>query len=218
MSETELGKYTVREVAAVFHDIATLEAAVERLTREGFNDGDFNVMATDETVREKMKEHLEPVEVLADDPRIPRRAFVPRPTRKEAEAAVIGVPMFLLGMAGLGGVLATGGAAALALAVAGVTGALGAGLGAALANAIEESHARKLAEAMAAGGIVLWVRTPDDQAEKTAIRVLTEAGGEHVHAHSIERTWGVEDIPLADFNPDPFLEPDETSAPARKSH
>ena len=40
------------------------------------------------------------------------------------------------------------------------------------------------------------------------LRVLKEAGGENVHVHEIERSWGLEDIPLSDFNPDPFLERD----------
>lgn len=208
MSGSEIGKYKLREVAAVFHDMGKLDAAVERLLSEGFRDGDFNIMATDAAVRQKLKDRLEPVEKLADDPTVPRQAYMPKPTRAVAEAAAMGVPMFLLGMAGAAAVLASGGAAALALAVASATGALGVGVGAALANAIETSHAEALAKAMEAGGIVLWVRTPTEAAEKTAIRVLTEAGGEHVHAHEIERTWGLEDIPLSDFNPDPFLEPD----------
>ncbi|PRX32657.1 hypothetical protein SAMN05216257_106120 [Meinhardsimonia xiamenensis] len=208
MSEKAFATYSVREVAAVFRDVTALEQAVERLTQEGFADGDFNIMATDETVREKLKDHLEPVEVLADDPHTPRRAFVPRPSRKLAEAAVVGAPMFILGAAGALGVVATGGAAALALAAAAAGGTLGAGLGATLAAVLETLHAQELARAMEAGGVVLWVRTADDQAENTAIRVLKACGGEHVHAHVIERTWGPEDIPLSDFNPDPFLEPD----------
>ncbi|PPB82349.1 hypothetical protein LV82_00278 [Albidovulum inexpectatum] len=208
MNESEFGKYRLREVAAVFDDLASLDAAVEKLTQEGFKDGDFNVMATDQTVRDKLSERLEPVEKLADDPRVPRRAYIPRPTRKLIESAVTGLPMFALGLGGALGVVATGGAAALALAVAAAGGAAGAGLGAYLAEALEERHARQLAEAMQSGGIVLWVDTPDKEAEETALRVLKESGARHVHAHEIERSWGPEDIPLSDFNPDPFLEPD----------
>lgn len=205
---TELTKYTQAEVAAVFHDVAALENAVEKLTAAGFGDGDFNIMGTDETIREKLADGFMAVEEVADDPRVPRRAFIPRPTRRLFEAGAIGVPAFLLGMAGLAGVIATGGAAALGLAVLGASGALGATLGAALAGVMEEHHAKTLAEAMEGGGIVLWVRASTPEAQETAIRVLKEAGGDHVHAHEIERTWGTEDIPLSEFNPDPFLEPD----------
>lgn len=208
MDKTEFGKYRLREVAAVFDDLSSLDAAVEKLTQEGFKDGDFNIMATDRTVRDKLSERLQPVEKLADDPRVPRRAYLPRTTRKLIGSAVTGLPMFALGLGGALGVVATGGAAALALAVAAAGGAVGAGLGAYLAEAMEERHATQLAEAMQSGGIVLWVDTPDRQAEETAIRVLKESGARDVHVHEIERSWGPEDIPLADFNPDPFLEPD----------
>ena len=208
MSDTELAEYKVREVAAVFHDIDKLDAAVERLTQEGFKDGAFNVMATDETARTRLGDRLEPVEALADDPRVPRKAYIPRPARRLLEVVAGSLPMYALGLGGALGVVATGGAAALALAVAAAGGAIGAGLGAFLARAIERSHAEELAEALSRGGIVLWVETPDPESEATALRVLKEAGGENVHVHEIERSWGLEDIPLSDFNPDPFLERD----------
>lgn len=204
MSEGKIATYKVREVAAVFRSVEALETALERLTEKGFNDGDFNIMAADAAVREKLADRLVPVEELADDANVVRKAFEAPGTRRLKQAAVFGLPMYLLGAAGALGVVATGGAAALALAGAITGGAVGAGIGAVLANILEEEHAEELAKALEAGGIVLWVRVSDDESEKVAIEELKAAGGENVHAHEIERTWGVEDIPLSDFNPDPF--------------
>lgn len=211
----KLATYPAREVAAVFDDVATLEKAVEKLLQAGFSDNDFNIMTTDQAVREKLSERYEAVEKLADDPRVPREAFVPRPARMAAEAAVLSLPVYLLGMGGALGVLATGGAAALALAAAAAGGTLGLGLGATLAAVLEKSHAERLASALEAGGIILWVRTPDEDRAEKARRLLTEAGGRDVHVHVIERTWGTEDIPLAEFNPDPFLGSDAPAAASK---
>lgn len=208
MSTEAFQTYHLREVAGVFHDPEAVERAVDKLTERGFADGDFAIMATDEVVKEKLSDRLRPVEKMADDAKAPRHAFLPRSDRKMAEAAVIGAPMFLLGVAGALSVVATGGAAAMALVAAAAGGAFGAGIGAGLATVIEQSHADRLAKLMQAGGIVLWVRTPDKDAEKTAIDILKAEGGEAVHAHEIERTWGPEDIPFSEANPDPFLERD----------
>ncbi|MGV6849403.1 MAG: hypothetical protein ACWA5A_13605 [Marinibacterium sp.] len=208
MSDQAPNTYKAREVAGIFHDVEALEKAVEEATNRGFPEGDFSIMAIHGTVSEKFENIYHTVEDIEDDPRIPRKIFIPRPERRVGEAAVVGAPMFALGMAGALGVLATGGAAGLAIAVAAASGAAGAGVGGLLARAIEKHHADVLAKSLTEGGTLLWVSTPDDEREKLAIEILESAGASHVHAHEIERTWGPDDRPLADFNPDPFLESD----------
>jgi hypothetical protein len=208
MTDEVIGTYTTREVAGVFYDTDALENAVEELTQAGFKDGDFNIMAAYETIKDKLGDRLEPLEKLADDPKVPRKAFLPRSDIKLAKAAAIGLPMYILGLTGALATVASGGAAALAIAAAAAGGTLGAGIGAGLAKAIDQARADELADEMIAGGIVLWVNTPTDEKERLALDVLTRAGGKHVHAHEITRDWRTKDLPLADFNPDPFLEPD----------
>ncbi|SNS61237.1 hypothetical protein, partial [Tropicimonas sediminicola] len=60
-----------------------------------------------------------------------------------------------------------------------------------------ESHLRS-------GGILFWVAVSDDIEESRASEVLKRCGGEHVHAHMIERTFGEERFKYR--NPDPFLD------------
>ncbi len=208
MSETFTIDYDSREVVAVFKNPEQLEKAAEALIEAGFAPSRISVMGAYEAVKEGLGGVYEPVEKMEDDPRVPQKAFVSKADRGFAEAAVIGAPMYLLGMMGALGVVATGGGAALAIAAALASGATGAGIGALLANAIEKSHAEKLAKDMEAGGLLLWVAVDDEQSEKNAIDILQARGGVNVHAHQITRKWGSKDIPLSDFNPDPFLEPD----------
>ena len=56
-----------------------------------------------------------------------------------------------------------------------------------------------------AGGILLWVRVGDSDEESKATKLLGESGGQDIHAHDITRTWGDKDVPLHDWQPDPFL-------------
>jgi hypothetical protein len=57
----------------------------------------------------------------------------------------------------------------------------------------------------AEGGLVLWVSLRDDDAERRALHILTNAGGRDVHVHEFEREWTLKDRPLSDVQFDPFL-------------
>ena len=45
----------------------------------------------------------------------------------------------------------------------------------------------------------------DDDAERRALHILTNAGGRDVHVHEFERDWTLKDRPLSDVQFDPFL-------------
>ena len=87
-----------------------------------------------------------------------------------------------------------------------LSGGVAAGLGALLVGAVAHHHAVKIETQLAQGGLILWVKTPDSASEERALSVLRRCGGTSVHAHTIERDWGVADTPLHDVQLDPFLE------------
>jgi hypothetical protein len=206
MSENEDQSYTVREVVGVFGSGDKLEAAVENLEAAGFRREDISVMASHEAVTKNLNHRFETVEQKEDDPRVPRAAFVAKSDLTMGKAAVIGVPLYIGATVGSLAVVASGGALALAIAAAAAGGLAGCGLGGLAAHAIAENHAKAIEEHVAAGGLLLWVQISDRAREAEAIGVLHASGGEHVHAHDIRRTWGVKDVPLHDWQPDPFLE------------
>jgi hypothetical protein len=53
--------------------------------------------------------------------------------------------------------------------------------------------------------LVLWVSLRDDDSERRALHILTDAGGRDVHVHEFEREWSLKDRPLSDVQFDPFL-------------
>ena len=120
----------------------------------------------------------------------------------------ISLPFTIGGFAGAWAVAAAGGALAAAIGATLVGGAVGAGLGVLLLRAVARHHVDSAHEQLAQGGSILWVSTPDAAAEQRALQILQRCGGRSVHAHQVARDWGVADVPLHDFQPDPFLEPD----------
>jgi VIT1/CCC1 family predicted Fe2+/Mn2+ transporter len=197
--------YRARETVGVFADPDALEAAVDALERAGFDRAAISVLASEETVRERVGHLYRSAAEAADDSRAPQAAFVSRHSRVEGKAAAVGIPFQIGGFAGAYAVVAGGGTLAAAIAATILGGAVAGGLGALLAHAVARHHAERVREQLARGGLVLWVGTPDAEAEKRALEVLQKCGASAVHVHTIEREWGVKDRPLQDAQLDPLL-------------
>jgi hypothetical protein len=198
--------YAAREAVGVFDNAEVLEAAVDRLETSGFDRAEISVLASDKTVRDRLGRLYGSVAEIVDDPRAPRAAFASKDSRVEGEAAAVGAPMFIGGIAGGLAVVASGGAVALAFAAAIGLGAVGAGVGGLLARVIAQRHIDHVWEQLAQGGLVLWVGLRDDAAGARALGILIDAGARDAHIHEIEREWTLKDRPFALGQPDPFLE------------
>jgi hypothetical protein len=198
----------VKEAVSVFGDAAALEAAVDALEVAGFDRTAISVLATDAKAEQQVKRFYHSVREIEDSGHAPQAAFVSRDSRTEAEAAVVGLPIYIGGFAGAAAVAASGGALALAIgaAIAGAT--AGAGLGAILAATIAHRHSAHVQEQLYKGGLVLWVSLPNADAEKRALAILNKMDARDVHVHEIEREWSLSDMPLFLAQPDPFLEKD----------
>jgi hypothetical protein len=110
---------------------------------------------------------------------------------------LVGGLVYVGAIASIGAVVASGGTATLALLGAMAAGGAGGGaLGAVLARLLSKQHAARLETQLQRGGLLLWVRTPDEAHERRAIEVLRAHGAEDVHIHTLpgestHRTEGV---------------------------
>jgi hypothetical protein len=207
MSDSHSSKpNSVREVVAVFHDAAKLEAVAEQLVKAGYSERRLSILGDQKAVAERLGHRFEPVAVMEDDPRVPQRAFLFKADLETAEAAAIGLPLYVGAMGGAVLVVASGGALAMVLLAAAAGGAVGGGLGGVIAAAIGKTHADRLEADLRAGGILLWVFVANDDEEMEVGEILKTAGGTDVHAHEIERNWGEAESPFKNWNPDPFLD------------
>lgn len=200
--------YAAREVVGVFPTSNALEAAVEQLGIEGVDRAAISVLGAGTEHPKSVEAMFPSARAMSDDPSTPLATFVSKPVRAEGETLAIAFPLGIGGFAGAWAVAAAGGALVLAIGATVAGGVVGAGLGLLLYRAVAKKHADNIAAQVATGGLVLWVSTPDAAAEERALRVLQSCGGQSVHAHTIDRNWGVEDAPLHDVQPDPFLSSD----------
>lgn len=201
--------YATREVVGVFPSTEALETAVEQLGIAGVDRAAISVLATQPPRPGRLDGLYHAAKAIEDDPSARRAAFVSHASRTEGEAFAIAIPGGIGGFAGAWAVAAAGGALITAVGMTVLGGAVGAGLGTLLDYAVARHHAVDVESQLVAGGLVLWVATPDDAAEQRALDVLRRCGGALVHSHTIDREWGVANAPLHDVQPDPFLEHDE---------
>ena len=177
------GRY-VHEAVGVFHDADDFQAAIDELLTAGFDHADVSVIAGRAQVERRLGRRVERLDQLADDPSVPRTAYVSTESRGDVMGVAIGATGYLAAVAVGAGIIATGGSlpgAAVAAAMAGIAGGL---LGSVPADIINRRHANLVADQLAHGGLVLWVHTRDADHERRAKEILTgnSATGVHVHA------------------------------------
>jgi len=174
-----------REAVGVFTDAASLQGAIDDLLAAGFGLEALSLLASEEAVEEKLGHKYQKVDELEDDPAAPRTRYVPLRTVEDAERASIGALGLLGALGASGAVVASGGALASAALAAGLGAGSWALLGEFLAKFIGASHAERIKEQIAHGGLLLWARCADEAQEATAQRVLTRHSGRDVHIHTL---------------------------------
>jgi hypothetical protein len=201
----ETWTYGAREAVGLFASADALDATVDALEVAGFDRASISVLASDAKIKDRIGHLYSKASEAEDDPKAPQAPYVSPAEEHEAQAAAIGVPVYIGGAAGAFAMVASGGILAGAIAAALAGGALGAGIGAWLARAIGKGFRDRTAATLAQGGIVLWVALKDAAAEKTALDILNKSGAADVHVHAIQREWTLKDIPFSTAQPDPLL-------------
>jgi hypothetical protein len=177
----------VTEAVAVFDEVSELDATVEALEAAGFKRGDISLLATEDAVERKLGHQYQRVEELEDDPDVPRVAYRTRASLGDSEDRIIGSLTYLPAVVAAGTVVASAGVVAAAVTGTAIAGAL---IGTVLARWLDKHHAEHLQEQLDRGGLLLWVRTPDEDAERRALEVLTQHSAHDVHIHQLPAKGG----------------------------
>ena len=176
---------TVREAVGVFHSAETLQAAIDDLLQSGFHRAELSLLASEDAVDRKLGHRYRKVSSLADDPVIPRAAYVSPEAIGGAEGGLIGILMYVGAVAAAGAIVASGGTLAAAILGAVLTGGAGGLVGSMLAQWVGEEHGRHLQGQVDRGGLLLWVRTWDAKDEERAMGILKKHSGDQVHVHAL---------------------------------
>nr|GLK21565.1 hypothetical protein GCM10017606_23920 [Microbacterium terregens] len=196
----------VREVVGTVHNLELLESMVVALSAAGFDKSDIDLMASREAVLEKLPAiYADPIS-LAEIPDLPRRELVTRDEGTTVTGLVFGTLMSLAALGAALPVVASGGALATVLAATAAGGAAGAGIARVVRKVILGGvGAEALERDIRGGGLVVFVRARDAAAEERAQEIMRKAGALNVHIHEIELNKRLDELPLAQIQPDPWL-------------
>ncbi|MEX2374471.1 MAG: hypothetical protein WD942_02650 [Dehalococcoidia bacterium] len=173
----------VREAVGIFEHSEDLEDAVDELLSSGFDRAELSLLASERAVDEKLAHRYKKVTELADDPNVPRSAYVSTEAIGDAEGGVIGGLLYIGAASAAGAVVASGGTLAAAVAAAALAGGAGGLVGALLAKRIGSHHADYLQDQIDRGGLLLWVRLWNAADERRAIEILGRHSARDVHVH-----------------------------------
>ena len=95
------------------------------LLQSGFDRAELSLLASEQAVEEKLGHRYRKVSSLADDPVIPRAAYVSPEAIGGAEGGLIGVLMYVGAMAAAGAIVASGGTLTAVIIGAALTGGAG---------------------------------------------------------------------------------------------
>jgi len=169
-----------RETVGVFHDAAAFQNAVDDLLLHGFDRSLLSLMADEATVDRALGHPYDSSGAAADDPAVPRIAFVGMRSRSVMRAMAVSTLASVGVCAVAGGVVASGGTVALAFAAGAAVGSASGALGVAAGKIMQRRHARHLLWQLERGGILLWVTTPTAELEAAAVEILRQNGADHV--------------------------------------
>jgi len=184
MTTGENGNQT-REAVGVFGDADTMQQAINDLLSSGFDHADLSLLASEETVEEKLGHKYKKVAEIEDDAAVPRTRYVSQEAISEGEYVFTGGLVLLGALGAVGIVVASGGALAAALTGAAVGGGTWGLVGEILAKFIGEDHSRHIEEQLTHGGLLLWVRCLNSEREKSAMEILSKHSGRDVHVHAL---------------------------------
>ena len=182
------GRWTgqrLHEAVGVFHNADDLQAAIDDLLSAGFDRADISVLASRTSVERRLGHSVDRLDRLADDPSIPRTAYVSAESRGDAMGVAIGASGYLPAVAVGATIIAAGGSLVGAVIAAAMAGTAGGLIGSVLADTIKRRHARLVADQLAHGGLVLWVQTRDADHERRAEEILTGNSATGVHVHGV---------------------------------
>jgi hypothetical protein len=171
------------EAVATFHASDDLENAIDELMRSGFDRAELSLLASESAVVQKLSHVYSPRKEMADDPSVPRTAFVSTAALGDAKGGLIGGLTYVGATIAAGLVVVSGGALGATIAAAVVAGGAGGALGAVLARWVGHHHADYLSAQIENGGLLLWVRARDAEHAARAVNILRKHAGDRVHMH-----------------------------------
>ena len=171
----------MREAVGLFKDMDQLQSAVKELERTEFPRDALSILGQHEKLGPDLDRYISN-SFNSDELEAPVRS----------EEKTIGAGVLVSGTAYIGAMAAALAAGAVTvpaiIAVAAMGGAGGAATGGILAKLLGDRFDHQIEDQVNKGGLMLWVRTPDQHKEDLACRILADYGAEHVQIYDFEKS------------------------------
>jgi hypothetical protein len=174
---------SIREVVGIFHTSADLQAAIDDLLSGGFDRAELSLLASARSIEKKLGHAYRKTSDFADNPEVPRSAYVSTEAIGDAKGGLIGGLIYVGAVVAAGAVVVSEGPLAAAFAAAAVAGGAGGLIGSLLARVVGRHRANYLQEQIDNGGLLLWVHARDAIHEARSIDILRSHCGDNVHVH-----------------------------------
>jgi hypothetical protein len=175
----------LREAVGVFRNANDLQEAIDELLRSGFHRAELSLLAGEHAVNEELNGHYANAGTIADDSVASRAAYVSPEAIGDAQGGIVGGLVYAGAVVAAGAVTVSGGTIVAAIVAATLIGGAGGLLGALLAKWLGDSHARYLQTQIDHGGLLLWVRTRNAEAEKRSVDILKRHSSRDAHVHTL---------------------------------
>lgn len=184
-------KEKIREAVGIFDAYDQMEETIGDLQISGFARHQISVLGTEAAVKERFGAPHVKTELLKDNPDAPRSPDIKKEELGIAQGLLIGGGT-VTGV--VGAVIASGGLAVPgAVMAAALGGAGGITAGGVLAKLLGDKYAEFFQKQIDQGGLLLWVNTPDKDAETKAQAILKKYGARDVHVHEFPAEGAQED-------------------------
>src|SRR3546814_12270307 len=100
---------TGRQAVGIFHSSQQLQDAIDELLSSGFHRAELSLLASESAVERELGHRYRKVGGLADDPAVPRSAYVWREDIGDPEGGLLGSLVYVSATVGAGAVVASGG-------------------------------------------------------------------------------------------------------------
>ncbi len=173
----------IREAVGLFDNIDSLQEAVRALESTAFPRQDISVLGNRKDLEDKFGVSHVPPALVEDNAETPRESPVRTEEQVIGTGALVGVPAYI---GAVSAAIAVG-PVALPATLAAVTlgGAGGALLGGVMAKLLGDHYTHEVDAQIQKGGLLLWVRTPDQERENIACDIMQAHGAKNVRVHTI---------------------------------
>lgn len=166
-----------RNVAGVFHEIVAFERVLDTLLEEGFDASEVSILGSHEAILKHFG-RLPDISELTDARDTPREALRNEAALHKAIDYIANTLALISEVGVAAAAYAVGGPVGVAAISADVTDTT---IDSVLSGYIDDKYRDRFEQNIRDGGVICWVRTPENDDVAAATRIMTAAGGQHIH-------------------------------------